>query len=108
MSLAEKHLYESLMAPGLPALLAELLHPPAWHAEAACRDHPGINFFPEAGEPSDAARAICFRCPVRDDCLEAGLAGNERGIWGGTSYRYRNRLRRSVSDPAAHGAPTSR
>jgi WhiB family redox-sensing transcriptional regulator len=101
VSLAEKHLYQSLMAQGSsPPSFEDLLHPPAWHAGAACRTQPGINFFPDAGEPSDAAHALCFACPVRDSCLEAALEGNERGIWGGTSFRSRSRLRRSRVTPA--------
>jgi WhiB family redox-sensing transcriptional regulator len=95
VSVAENHLYQSLMAQGgTPPSLAELLHPPAWHADAACRAQPGVNFFPDAGEPSGAAHALCFACPVRAQCLEAALVGNERGIWAGTSYRSRSRLKR--------------
>ena len=101
MSVAENHLYQSLMAQGsTPPSLAELLHPPTWHADAACRTTPGVNFFPDAGEPSDAAHALCFACPVRAQCLDAGLEGNERGIWGGTSYRSRSRLRRASATPS--------
>ena len=107
VSVAEKHLYHSLMAQGSsPPSLEELLHPPAWHADAACRSHPGVNFFPDAGEPSGAAHALCFVCPVRARCLDAGLAGNERGIWGGTSYRSRSRLRRSGTTPSTEATPT--
>jgi hypothetical protein len=85
-------------------VLAELVHPPDWHADAACRNRPGLNFFPDAGEPSEEARAVCAGCPVRERCLEAGLEGNERGIWGGTSYRYRSRLRRASTAPAVHAS----
>lgn len=30
-----------------------------------------------------AAVSVCRRCPVRDRCLEVGLAGQEHGVWGG-------------------------
>ena len=36
-----------------------------WMAEAACRGLDVQLFFPERGELTDQARAVCARCPVR-------------------------------------------
>ncbi|MFT3854792.1 MAG: WhiB family transcriptional regulator [Ilumatobacteraceae bacterium] len=77
--------------------LAELLatlHPPAWHADAACREHPELTWFPARGGAADvaAAVAICDTCLVRDECLADADQRHERlGIWGGTTARQRRR-----------------
>lgn len=67
----------------------------AWRAYGACRQHPEVDFFPERGQPTAPAKAICAACPVRDECLSVALANGERhDIWGGLSERERRRLRR--------------
>ncbi len=63
---------------------------PAFHADAACREHPELSWFPERGEPTKAQLAVCAGCLVRDECREAGELV---GIWGGLS----GRARRAVS-----------
>ena len=68
-----------------------------WREHALCRGvDPGI-FHPENEEDderaSDAARAVCFQCPVREICLEHAIAVREKhGVWGGLSSRERRRL----------------
>jgi hypothetical protein len=59
-----------------------MLQPPAWHADAACREHPELNWFPGRNDDWSAPLAICATCPVRADCLLAGR-GEAGGIWGG-------------------------
>lgn len=45
-------------------------------------------------ESTAPAKALCDGCPVRLECLEAGLS--ERfGMWGGRSERARRRLRQA-------------
>jgi hypothetical protein len=79
---------------GFDELLAVLGWPrPAFHADAACREHPEVDFFPDVGATATDAKRICAGCLVRAECLEYALAGCERGIWGGTSSRDRRRLR---------------
>lgn len=86
--LAVEAMVEPLDSIDLDALLAR----PAWHADAACRDVGLDVMFPSAvgshgtkGRAVKEAEAICWTCPVRSECAEAGR--NERhGIWGG---RYR-------------------
>lgn len=39
------------------------------------------------------ALAICWRCPARETCLRYALRHHERGIWGGTTEKDRDRIR---------------
>jgi WhiB family redox-sensing transcriptional regulator len=77
--------------------LDELIHRPRWHADALCREHPQINWFPRKGEANGAARAVCSRCPVRGECLAFALAYDDaerlHGIWGGTTAHERRVLK---------------
>ena len=77
-------------------LLAELLHRPAWHRDAACRGQLD-RFFPGQGDDLRPARQLCAGCPVREPCLDAGM-DELQGIWGGASGRERKRRRRTSTD----------
>lgn len=76
---------------------------PAWHAEALCRgsmvdgESP---WFPTRGGPTQGVKQVCEVCPVRDDCLDAGLS-EAFGVWGGLAERSRRSVRRLAWDPAA-------
>ena len=62
---------------------------------AACKGLDPRLFFPERGESTAEAKAVCAACPVRADCLDWAIATTQKwGIWGGTSERERHRLRR--------------
>lgn len=71
-----------------------------WRHRAACRDEDSELFFPLGkGATAEAqerkAKAVCARCPVRDDCLNWALeTGQDGGVWGGTSEDERRALRR--------------
>ncbi|HXJ66208.1 MAG TPA: WhiB family transcriptional regulator [Actinomycetota bacterium] len=53
---------------------------------AACAGHVGLD--------PRVLRAMCVhQCPIRQKCLDWAIANNERGIWGGTDERERNRIR---------------
>lgn len=67
-----------------------------WQDHAACTDHPDRSiFFPERGETTAAAKAVCATCPVKAECLDYAVRNHENyGIWGGTSERERRQLRR--------------
>jgi transcription factor WhiB len=89
---------------------------PAWHAQARCKNVPGSEalFFgvedehhpPLAPTAIEAARALCFSCPVAEACLSWALGerhsqadgfvatGEEFGIWGGTTGRQRAKLQK--------------
>lgn len=56
-----------------------------WADFAACRKTPTRVFFEDAEQGGTEAFAICGRCPVRGECLEAALS-DEAGL--GPSYRY--------------------
>lgn len=72
--------------------LDDLLHRPAWHADAACREHDPALWFPGTSRPSPAALRVCDRCLVADECQRwandhaAGLVG----VWAGTGYGLRS------------------
>jgi WhiB family redox-sensing transcriptional regulator len=67
---------------------------------AACRDVDPELFFPvgnagPAQRQIAAAKAVCQRCPVIDDCLAWALdAGHDEGVWGGQDMSGRRDLRR--------------
>lgn len=71
----------------------DLRAPDAWRERAACRGMDPALFFPEQGEHTDEAKAVCDGCCVREFCLEDGVA-ERHGIWGGLSERQRRRLGR--------------
>lgn len=66
-----------------------------WRARAACRGADTNLFFPERGESTAAAKAVCAGCPVASECLDYALDTLEHhGIWGGLSERERRKVRR--------------
>lgn len=67
-----------------------------WTKEAACLGADINIFFPERGESTKEAKAICLGCPVQDECLEysLGFPDTLQGIWAGKSARSRRRLRK--------------
>lgn len=78
--------------------------PPAepWTADAACKRQTAL-FFPESeGDAHDVAqaKAVCRGCPVREECLEAGLS-EPHGIWGGLTVAERRKLRHRKHRAAA-------
>jgi WhiB family transcriptional regulator, redox-sensing transcriptional regulator len=73
----------------------------AWRDEAGCRFADLELFFPsgpsgQALEETQAAKAICSTCQVKEQCLRFALETNqEDGIWGGTTATERRKLRRT-------------
>jgi WhiB family redox-sensing transcriptional regulator len=68
-----------------------------WRSDALCTQIDPDLFFPKKGDAGQAkqARAVCARCPVREQCLTAALEADERfGIFGGLSVRQRDALKR--------------
>lgn len=69
-----------------------------WQSEALCAETNIEAFHPEKGGSAMAAKAICARCDVRQQCLDYAMANDEPdGIWGGLSVTERRRLRRSAA-----------
>ena len=66
--------------------------PGPWRAQAACRGLPADLFHPELGANAKAAKAVCQRCPVAQECLIYALSNTvEFGVWGGLSVVERSR-----------------
>lgn len=70
-----------------------------WSARAACRGMDTELFFPSKGNVQQVqeAKAVCYGCPVREDCLEEALSfeGNKDfGILGGLDEVERSAIRR--------------
>lgn len=66
-----------------------------WHERALCPQTDPDAFYPEKGGSTEAAKAICRRCPVKKECLDFALDNDERfGIWGGFSERERREIKR--------------
>jgi hypothetical protein len=73
---------------------------PAWYEDAVCAQTRPDAFFPEVGESTADAKAVCLECPVRVQCLQYALDRDERfGVWGGFSERERRRLKRGERVP---------
>lgn len=77
-----------------------------WRHRAACRDEDPELFFPltdlgpGARQTADA-KAVCARCPVREQCLRYALDnGLDHGVFGGTSERERRTLTRRTRHAA--------
>jgi WhiB family transcriptional regulator, redox-sensing transcriptional regulator len=74
----------------------------SWQDRAACRGANAQLFFGPDGERWEdrevreaKAKAICARCPVREQCLgEALMNSIKHGIWGGLNNEERTRERR--------------
>jgi WhiB family redox-sensing transcriptional regulator len=65
-----------------------------WMQDAACKGKPQEPFFPDRGESTAKAKAMCATCPVSDECLAYAMdKGMKVGIWGGKSERQRRELR---------------
>lgn len=75
----------------------------SWTDLAACRFEDPELFFPISTKgpgraQTEEAKAVCARCPVRQECLEYALATHqEAGIWGGLTEDELRALRRARS-----------
>jgi hypothetical protein len=50
--------------------LLEIIEPPAWHADAACKEAPTeVSWFAVQGQTAAPARAVCQRCLAAADYL---------------------------------------
>ena len=65
-----------------------LIAAPGWMKDALCSEprYAAVEFFPDRGGGTKIARAICYRCLVREECLEFAMTEHLRhGIFGGTT-----------------------
>ena len=77
-------------------MVAALLDPETWKLDAACREHPELDWVPDRGAPVAEQLAICDRCAVRSECLDywERTPPAMPGIWGGLTARGRRAMRR--------------
>ncbi|MGW0698557.1 WhiB family transcriptional regulator [Streptomyces sp. NPDC002867] len=81
-----------------------------WREYAACRNEDPDLFFPiGTGAPAlvqaEAAKQVCARCPVREQCLKWALENNqESGVWGGLNEDERRSLKRRSRRRDRHAA----
>jgi WhiB family redox-sensing transcriptional regulator len=74
------------------------VHREEWLDAGACRQEDPELFFPiTSSGPSarqiDAAKAVCQRCGVQDQCLHYALESHQNyGVWGGTSEEERGQM----------------
>lgn len=69
-----------------------------WRTRALCRGKDTRTWYPGGAQPGamEAAKSVCFGCPVRRVCLDEAMAtayADDFGVWGGTSKRQRKRMR---------------
>jgi WhiB family redox-sensing transcriptional regulator len=85
-----------LMASTVGAYVGELVatwRSQDWRARARCRGTPVEEFFRPTNGSMRLIRELCNSCPVRTDCLRYALREDVVGVFGGTTYRQRERLR---------------
>lgn len=95
---------QSVSTSAAATLVSSLRFP--WAAEARCLGMDPELWFPERGEDSREAKAVCRTCPARPDCLEHALAHEHHGVWGGKTEAERRRIR-SERYRAAQGGRAS-
>jgi WhiB family transcriptional regulator, redox-sensing transcriptional regulator len=86
-----------------------------WRADGACMHADPDLFFPvsatgRALEQIAQAKALCARCPVRQECLDFAYEHDViHGIWGGTTPedRQQARLRARRPDREAESLPVT-
>ncbi len=80
-----------------------------WRHRGACKFEDSELFFPVGGGgPGEAqladAKAVCRRCPVREQCLAWALTtGQDFGVWGAMSEDERRALKRRSGETARSG-----
>lgn len=81
-------------------LLRDMHDQPEWYRDAVCAQTDPDAFYPDRGGSNRDAKRICLSCPVREQCLTYALDNDEEfGVWGGTSFAERSRMKRGVVVP---------
>jgi WhiB family transcriptional regulator, redox-sensing transcriptional regulator len=80
----------------------EFTMPPAVLKYAACAGEDPDLFFPDgppASQNTAHAKAVCARCPVRDECLKWAIDNNQtHGIWGGLDENDRTVISNALAE----------
>ena len=65
----------------------------SWQDNALCATTDPDLFFPDVRDTARLAKRICGECPVQKECLDYAIsAGEEYGVWGGTTELERRHL----------------
>lgn len=75
-----------------------LFQPADWQADAACKGLPTEWWYPERGDVTPKAKAICNDCPVQTECREYAI-DEQHGIWAGQNAKTRRANRRANGKP---------
>lgn len=67
-----------------------------WHEDGWCFGQNDDVMFPESNAGQKQAAKVCeLKCDVQTQCLDYALRADERfGVWGGTTERERERIRK--------------
>jgi WhiB family redox-sensing transcriptional regulator len=78
-----------------------------WQDEALCKSLPVADFFDSElsrgarrARREEAAKRVCQRCPVIEQCRIHALAAEDYGVWGGLTAQERATIR-AAAVPAA-------
>ena len=77
-----------------------------WRSRAACLGSDNAVFFPGKGrhDLADQAAAACESCPVWQECLDFAVDNRiVDGVWGGLTYKARQRYKKNRDRRALHG-----
>lgn len=83
-----------------------------WRDHAVCREEDPELFFPvgnsaDAYHQADAAKAVCARCPVMEQCGRWAIRNRvEHGVWGGMSENDRRKVLKILAERNASPPPT--
>jgi WhiB family redox-sensing transcriptional regulator len=86
----------------LPGFLEDTTYStPAWHRDAACKEHPELSWFPQRRADVRPVKRVCASCLVVDLCKAWALSQPEPlvGIWGGLTAYERRKLRAGPTTP---------
>jgi Transcription factor WhiB len=71
-----------------------ILRRPAWHRDAACREHAEFGWITGPRLSAPAQKRVCGSCLVEGECLAYALTGPDvEAVWGGTTEREPKALR---------------
>jgi WhiB family redox-sensing transcriptional regulator len=75
----------------------ELFKRPSWQADALCHEYPELSWFESGRGEVAAAKGVCARCIVQDECLSYALDRGLVGVWGGMTLAERRGLSAAVA-----------
>lgn len=91
--------------PPKPTPLGLLFNTQPWADDALCAQTDPELFYPNKGEPTREAKAICGKCLVAAECLDYAVDNDERfGVWGGLSERERRHIKRLINATSTNTA----